>query len=223
VAETLTGLGNLAIEQDHPDEASRLLREALRIRQAAYGDDHDIVASAHRNLADALREAGDLDAAEAELGRAEAIWNAHLPAGHPKFETLVIDRGRLAEARGQLDAAAGHYTRALELTETRLGREDPKLGSILRALGHVQLQRGDRVATIAALERAAQLPPPRRAVAPEQVAAAHFDMARALWPEDQVRARAEARQATEALRGSPADAEQLRAIEAWRAGLETRR
>ncbi|MDC0673594.1 serine/threonine-protein kinase [Nannocystis radixulma] len=223
VAETLTGLGNLAIEQDHPDEASRLLREALRIRQAAYGDDHDIVASARRNLADALREAGDLDGAEAELGRAEAIWNAHLPAGHPKFETLVIDRGRLAEARGQLDAAAGHYTRALELTETRLGREDPKLGSILRALGHVQLQRGDRLAAIAALDRAAKLPPPRRAVAPEQVAAAHFDMAQALWPEDQIRARAEARQAAEALRGSPADAEQLRAIEAWRAGLETRR
>ncbi|MDC0722299.1 serine/threonine-protein kinase [Nannocystis bainbridge] len=217
VAETLTGLGNLATEQRHHAEARRLLTEVLRIRQAAYGDDHDIVASAHRNLADAAREAGDLVTAERELGRAEAIWSAHLPADHPKVATLQLDRGQLAEARGQLEAAANHYTRALELTQQRLGAEDPKLAPILRALGHVQLARGERAAAAAALGRATTLPPAPRPLAPERVARAHFDMARALWPESPIRARGEAAVAAEALRDSPGEAELLRAIEAWRA------
>ncbi|WP_096328675.1 serine/threonine-protein kinase [Nannocystis exedens] len=217
VAETLTGLGNLAVEQHHHDEARRLLVEALRIRRAAYGEDHDIVASAHRNLADAAREAGDLDTAERELARAEAIWNAHLPAGHPKFATLQLDRGRLAEAREQLAVAAAHYTRALELTEQRLGAEDPKLAAILRALGHVQLLRGERAAAVAALGRAATLPPAPHPPAPARIASAHFDMARALWPESPIRARGEAAVAAEALKNSPADAELLRTIDAWRA------
>src|SRR5690606_7214345 len=105
-----------------------------------------------------------------------------------------------AASREQHTAAAAHFLRAIELVEARLGANSPKLAPLLRELGHVELARGARGPAARALERAAGLPAPAKPVAPEKLAEARFDLAQAIWPEDQPRALAEARAAARLLR-----------------------
>jgi tetratricopeptide (TPR) repeat protein len=176
-ARLLNNLGALAWDEQRFDEASRLLREALRVTEEDSTAAPSRVAIAHHNLANLKREQGEWEESEELHRRALAIARAHLTAD-PQFPiflkelaVLYADEERFDEAfalwdealaalgarRGELLASEILYERArADLSRGRLDAAEKSLRECLairrakRSSGHPMI--GQALAGLGALE-----------------------------------------------------------------------
>ncbi len=116
LAQSLNGLAEVHRAQGNLDDAERLHRGALAIREKTLEPDHPAVAQSQYNLAEVLRAQGKLAAAETLYERARAV------------------RGRIAAQasswQGDMDAADAAYLRG-----DHAGAEKLLLAAVARAEG----------------------------------------------------------------------------------------
>jgi tetratricopeptide (TPR) repeat protein/serine/threonine protein kinase len=177
------GLAAALREGGRPAEAVRYYTAALALRPDNPG--------VYLNRADALRAAGDLDGALADLRQAVArapryamahdslglaLWDKGDEEGavaayrralviDPKLATAHNNLGHALSARGDQEGAAAALRQALAL--------DPEFAQAHNNLGIVLGRQGDREGAVAAYHRATELGPRR--------APAHFNLGIALW------------------------------------------
>ena len=98
-------------------EAEPLLRDAVAIRLALYGQDHYKVGYARVSLAMLLHDKGDLAGSEDEFRQALAIYDKSLPTNHQyrasllmHFARLLVDRNKSAEALAKSEESIKIWT-----------------------------------------------------------------------------------------------------------------
>jgi len=123
-------------------ESKRSYERALKILEAALGEDHLDVAIVINNLGNMLKALGKAREARQCLERALRIAEAAFGSDHPNVATYVNNLGTAMEDIGKLDEARQCYERALRITEAAFGSDHPNvanrvnnLGSVLKALG----------------------------------------------------------------------------------------
>ncbi len=213
----LHNIGSIHGAQGAYAEAIEALARALAIRERALGTEHPSVAETLNNLGAARLALGAQDEALAAHERALAINEEALGASHPAVARTRYYLGELYRARGEHGAARDAHARALAIYEEALGGEHPLVALSLAALGELALERGRLAVARARLERAALIYGAHPASATE-AAAASFALARAIWPEEQQRARARdlAERARDGYRGAGDGFTAERAeVEAW--------
>ncbi len=143
IAESLTTLGILALNERRLDEAEPLLRDALEIRRSAHGEAHEEVASALNNLAAVHLYRGELDSAEVLLRGAIEIRRA-LPDAPTEDLGPPLDGLAMVLARkGELDASASLYREALEVKRATLPPDHPYLANSLNSLATAEIRLGN--------------------------------------------------------------------------------
>jgi len=105
VAITLNNLAGVHHAQGDADEAEKLYRRALALKEALLGPDHPDVAMTLNNLALLLADAGRADAAEPLYERALRTFAATLDPGHPKIRACVGNYAAMLRERGRGAAA----------------------------------------------------------------------------------------------------------------------
>ncbi|MCC6626850.1 MAG: tetratricopeptide repeat protein [Chloroflexi bacterium] len=144
-ARTLHNLGILDAGQARYAQAEAYLREALQIRQRAYGATSLQVAETQVALARMLRAAGQAAAAEPLARTAIASFDQNLrQTGMPEtnhgaalllLADIETEAGRHAEAQAS-------YERAIQLTERRFGSKSPTVHRYLATYAVYLRQRG---------------------------------------------------------------------------------
>ena len=93
-------LGLLFLTKALYDQAEPLMRQALSIDEASYGQDHPNVARDLNNLAQLLQDTNRLAEAEPLMRRAVLIFFRSYGAEHPSFETVLGNYYALGQAMG---------------------------------------------------------------------------------------------------------------------------
>ncbi len=137
VAMASNDLGLLLTDTNRFEEAEPLLRRALEIETAAFGENHPAVARGLNNLGQLLKDTNRLEDAEPLLRRALEISEAHFGEQHPtvaicsnNLATLLHDTNRVEEAEPLL-------RRALEIDSACFGEQHPNVAIRLNNLGQI--------------------------------------------------------------------------------------
>ncbi len=160
--------GVAAYQAGRDDEAEKLYREALSLREASLGPDHWRVAEVLDNLGnllaarandapDAETEARYRDAALVEGQRGLAIREKSLGVAHPAVARSLHNVGATLVDLGRLDEAEDHLRRALALKQEVLGPEHPDLGTTYFELGGLEERRGNLEAAVEDTARTIEL------------------------------------------------------------------
>lgn len=116
------------------------------------------MAAALVNLANLERELGRGADAEQHLEAAIASWRQHdAKAFAADIASGTSSLGNLAYDRGDLALAEARLTAAVEMMETALGPDHPRIATPLENLARVKKDRGDRAASEQLLVRAKRL------------------------------------------------------------------
>ena len=103
------------------------------------------LAKALECLANAHRQAGNLEKAGPFYKRALEIWQNARGPGHPKVGKILNSLGNLYRKQGRYGEAEKTLKRSLEVLENKLGKDHPQyaktldqLGSLYRELGRFE-------------------------------------------------------------------------------------
>ena len=155
IAFSLAMYSTLLSKAGRGAEAIRVAREAERRFRAVHAadPDHPDIASASLGVAIALRADGQL--AEADAAHAAAVEQLAASLGEADYRTISAVNGlaRLKEERGQPDAAAGLFRRAIRAAADLPARQ----ATMLSFLADNRARAGDWDASVAALRRSAGL------------------------------------------------------------------
>jgi tetratricopeptide (TPR) repeat protein len=111
------------------DRAEVLIREALTIRRALYGNRHSLVASNLSILASLLAsKAGSAEAADSLFREAEAVLRAAYPDGHLSLSLTLRDHGRQLQRLNRWSDAQAIMREALELRRRLTGPNSLEVG-----------------------------------------------------------------------------------------------
>jgi hypothetical protein len=142
LATSLANLAQLKLRQRNHDEADRLFRRSLQIRETALGPDHASLVQTVNGLAAVCYARGDIDAAEPLFQRALSITERRLGAQHPDIVTSLNSLARIAFKRNDYAAAGPLLERLLVLKESTVGPEHPESAPILGSLVKVRCAEG---------------------------------------------------------------------------------
>jgi tetratricopeptide (TPR) repeat protein len=142
LATSLANLAQLKLRQRNFDEADRLFRRSLQIREAALGTDHASLVQTVNGLAAVCYARGDLDSAEPLFRRALSITERRLGAQHPDIVTSLNSLARIAFKRNDYVAAGPLLERLLILKESSLGPDHPESAPLLASLVKVRVAEG---------------------------------------------------------------------------------
>ncbi len=141
-----------------PEEARLWLGNADALVERTRAGDH-ARARLGKLRAELATSASDHEAAMAAFERALALHEAH--AGDPEWmvshASLENALGSSLHGRGELDSAAPHYLRAIELYERALGTTHPKVAAAQHNLGLLLMRRGHDEDARARIELAVSL------------------------------------------------------------------
>jgi tetratricopeptide (TPR) repeat protein len=125
-------------------EAKQAYERALGIYEAAFGPDHPDVAICVSNLAEVLRNLGNLAKARQCFECALRIDEAAFGPDHPNVARDVNNLGFVLQALGNLSEARQCFERALRINEAAFDPDHPdvaravnNLGEVLRKLGNL--------------------------------------------------------------------------------------
>jgi tetratricopeptide (TPR) repeat protein len=204
LATSLANLAQLKLRQRNYDEADRLFRRSLQIREAALGHDHASLVQTVNGLAAVCYARGDIDAAEPLFQRALSITERRLGAQHPDIVISLNSLARIAFKRSDYAAAGPLLERLLMLKESSLGSGHPESAPILTSLVKVRAAEGaldeaERLARRVVAIRESEQPPSEQTLASSLELLADV-LARLRKPHDEQ----SARQRAAALRAHPA-------------------
>ena len=141
LATSYNNLGTVEYRRQRYDQAAKRYRQSIDAWQRQHAPDHPRVANTRINLAGVLSAAGEHEEAETEARRALADLEARLDPEHPDIAGAPQVLGDVARGQGDLNAAVGHYERALSV----VGQGDPPAASSYRlrdALASTLLEQG---------------------------------------------------------------------------------
>jgi tetratricopeptide (TPR) repeat protein len=122
-------------------QSALLLRDALAIREKAFGPEHPATAQSLNNLALLLWNQGDFAGARPLFERALAIREKVLGPDHPNTATSLSNLARLLQDQGDLTGARPLFERALAIREKMLGPEHPDTAtSLIKFAGLLQAE-----------------------------------------------------------------------------------
>jgi tetratricopeptide (TPR) repeat protein len=127
----------------HDLASARLhLAEARALRVALYGPTDSYTIAVDEQLADTLRDAGDLTAAEQLYTQIVAAQEATLGRTHQSVAATLNELGVLHHSRGDLAGALALHTRALAIRRSQFGRKHPLTAQTMLNLASVLRERG---------------------------------------------------------------------------------
>ena len=133
----LNQLGLLYLNRAEYSEAEPLMRRALAIDEASYGNEHPTVARGLNNLAQLLQETNRLVEAEPLMRRALAIDEASYGAEHPSVARDLNNLAILLQNTNRLTEAEPLMRRALAIDEASYGPEHPEVATDLNNLAQL--------------------------------------------------------------------------------------
>jgi len=116
IAMTLYNLGTLYHETGELQRAQRQLEKSLEMWRSMQNQPAALVTTLIEQAA-TLRDLGQLQTAQATFDEAERIAGAKLEPGHPRFGSLLRERGALLLEHGDLDGARKDLLAARKLLE----------------------------------------------------------------------------------------------------------
>ncbi len=152
LAMDLDYLGNSIFDSGDFDRGLRILYDAVDTLERADATPSEI-ANNQTRLGLRLVAAGRYDEAESELAHSlERARTAAAGGHHPELQDALVASATLAEAQGDLDAAAAHLEAALSQSRAIWGAEHPKTAMVLLRRGKVLLAAGAHETAIIELE-----------------------------------------------------------------------
>jgi len=121
-ATVRNNLANTMMALGDGEEAVRLMREAIAIREKTAGAQHPDTATNRGGLAHFLSAIGRHPEAVAEFDRAIAILENSLGPDHPALATALMNSCGSLQALDRTNEALARAQRALAIFEKRLGR-----------------------------------------------------------------------------------------------------
>ena len=135
VARALNNLGQLLKDTNRFGEAEPLLRRALEISKASYGEQHPAVAIGLNNLGQLLTDTNRFGEAEPLLRRALEIDKASYGEQHPAVARELNNLGQLLTDTNRLEEAEPLMRRALEINKASYDEQHPTVAIGLNNLG----------------------------------------------------------------------------------------
>ncbi|MBK8068905.1 MAG: serine/threonine protein kinase [Rhodanobacteraceae bacterium] len=152
IANSLSALGMLAIQQGDFAAAIEHRQASLGMREALFSDPHPLLVITRIQLAGSYLAARDFAAAQAQAER--AAENCATPGfDHPYCAQTALLLARIALESEQLEAAARHAARARDQAIATYGEHGAEVGRPFLVLAQVAALRGERDAALAAFER----------------------------------------------------------------------
>ncbi len=139
-AYSLLGAVFTALE-DH-QEALRVRRRSLEIREVFHPENHPRIAESLLNMGNTLCKLGRLEEGVPLIERAREIWKTQYGPEHPYISSFDATLAQIALEQGRLGEARQLGERALAICEQSIGPETPRAAEILRSLGCVALEEG---------------------------------------------------------------------------------
>jgi serine/threonine-protein kinase len=122
-AELLQTLGGIAQNLGRLDQAETLLKRALELRRAAFGQDHPDVARSLVASGQLASARGKYDDAQREIREGLAMLRRHLSRKDPEVARAVSALGRVLENAGRYPEAIRELEEAVRLQSRRPGLE----------------------------------------------------------------------------------------------------
>jgi len=126
--------GVLLLAKARYAEAEPLMRRALEIDEASFGNEHPKVAIGLNNLARLLHDTNRLAEAEPLMRRALEIDEASFGKNHPNVAIRLNNLAQLLQATDRLTEAEPLMLRALEIDEASFGKNHPNVARDLNNL-----------------------------------------------------------------------------------------
>ncbi len=123
------------------EEALRMLRRGLEIRESHLEPDAQEIADSLNSLGATLIQTNQLAEAGPLIERAVGIWEAAM-ASHPKLGAAYANLGEVARAQGDVAGATGYFEKASEVLRQNFGPRDPRLAGTLNVLGKLYHRAG---------------------------------------------------------------------------------
>jgi tetratricopeptide (TPR) repeat protein len=118
-------------------DAEPLMRRALKIDEAAFGESHPTVAIYLNNLAQLLKDTNRLKEAEPLMRRALQIDEEAFGESHPDVAIDLDNLAQLLQATNRLKEAEPLMRRALQIDEAAFGEFHPRVASHLNNLAQL--------------------------------------------------------------------------------------
>ncbi|HEY2677548.1 MAG TPA: tetratricopeptide repeat protein [Steroidobacteraceae bacterium] len=144
LANSLYGLGTLLAKQGRYTEAEKTLRDALKLQRALYGASHPAVARTLKDLARAMADGGDLNAAIPVMQQAVAMQRAlRGNEPHPDLAEVLNDMGTLLWQQGDTDGCEKFFRESLAMNRVLLGDKHPEIANGLENVAMAIQDQGD--------------------------------------------------------------------------------
>lgn len=159
LATALYGLGTLLDLEGRSTEAEKTLRTALKLQQSLAGRGADPgVARTLKDLARAVADGGDLNAAIPLMRQAVAMERALYPNGpHPDLAEALNDMGFLLDEHSDLDESEKFYREALAMYQRLLGDKHPYVATALENVALILQDKGDLAGAEALYQQSLQM------------------------------------------------------------------
>jgi tetratricopeptide (TPR) repeat protein len=191
------------------------------LKRKALPPDHPDIGITENSLSLVYASLGNARAALAAADRALAIYRSAYGDQSPQFWVVLDTRAEALELLGRYEEAEKDLRVSIARAEELFGAGHVWTAVALVDLGKVLVDEGRPGPAVPVLERAVRIRD-QSDPNPENVAEAHFALARALWStpqgQDRPRALALARTARDSYRALPGHQKEFAAVDAWLAG-----
>eukprot|EP00128_Syssomonas_multiformis_P012110 Colp12_sorted_trinity150504_noHs@26747 len=125
VANAIYSLADVHYVKMEYDQAEKLYREALRIRETSCPDDQAIIAESYSGLGLINDARGNYEEAERCYLKALTIREKIFGRNHPKVARVCVNLGAMYKAKGELHKVIPLYERAHAIRLVTLGKDHP--------------------------------------------------------------------------------------------------
>jgi len=154
LAHTLTSLGEAYFYSGDIAAAEAPMREALKLREQAFGMHHALTARSLNDLAAVLYQSGRFDEAASIYRQALPIYREVYGSEHPEVAMIANNVGRSSLMAGNIDQAEQPLRQSLEMTEKFEGATHADLVSPLNSLAMIDTYRGRFSIALSEIQRA---------------------------------------------------------------------
>jgi tetratricopeptide (TPR) repeat protein len=144
LATTLHGLGMLLAQRGRYPDAVEAFKQALAIEKSLYGSSHPEIARTLKDLARAVADGGDLNAAIPMMQSSLAMQRQlRGPEPHPDVAEAMNDLAMLLWRRGDYDASEHYFVESIAMNRKLLGDKHPEIANGLENLASTLQDKGD--------------------------------------------------------------------------------